>query len=123
MKYWLQILFTAICGTVPVLWKQVSATKKGLRALLRLSIIDYHSKYMEREYIPIYAMESVNTAYEAYHALGGNGTVAKLYQELKQLPTNPPEEHHEKHEHEEEEECGNSCLRQCMNKNKDKTSS
>lgn len=116
-RYWLELLFTAICGTVPVLWKRVAATRKGLQALLRLSIIDYHSKYTEREYIPIYAMESVNTAYEAYQALGGNGTVTKLYQELKQLPTNPPEEYHRKHNLDDrEEECSNLCPRQYMNK-------
>ena len=42
---------------------------------------------MEKGYIPIYAMENVLESYNAYHSLGGNGTITKMVEELKQLPT------------------------------------
>lgn len=118
-QYWLQVLFAGVCGAVTLLWKQVQATRIGLRALLRNSIINSYNKWIEREYIPIYAMESTTLAYQAYHQLGGNGTVTKLYNELLELPTHPPEG--QEHESNPKEECGNSCLRTCQNR--DKTSS
>ena len=32
-------------------------------------------------------MENVLESYAAYHSLGGNGTITKMVEELKQLPT------------------------------------
>ena len=42
---------------------------------------------MEKGYIPIYAMENVLESYAAYHSVGGNGTITKMVEEVKQLPT------------------------------------
>ena len=42
---------------------------------------------MAKEYIPIYAMENIGEMYKAYHRLGGNGTITKLVEELKKLPS------------------------------------
>ena len=44
-----------------------------------------HDKYVELGYIPSYAYENFCDMYEAYHALGGNGTGTKLYEEIKAL--------------------------------------
>lgn len=41
--------------------------------------------YVELGYIPSYAYENFCDMYEAYHALGGNGTGTKLYEEIKAL--------------------------------------
>lgn len=113
-KYWLEVCFTGVSGLVIVLCQQVLATRAGLRALLRNGIIEVYNDRTHRGYIPIYAMESVTHMYEAYHQLGGNGTVTKLYKELQQLPSAPPEPEHIK-----EMEGGNSCLKMVQ----DKTSS
>ena len=67
------------------------ALMNGVQALLRREIIAEYNHYMELEYIPIYGMENVLAMYHAYKALGGNGTVTKLAEALKQLPTEPPE--------------------------------
>ena len=32
-------------------------------------------------------MENILDSYGAYHALGGNGTITKMVEELKKLPT------------------------------------
>jgi hypothetical protein len=61
--------------------------RQGLQALLRNQIISCYDKYSEREWIPIYAMENVLSMYDAYHGLGGNGTITKLIDELKELPS------------------------------------
>ena len=63
------------------------STQDGMKCLLRAEIIRDHSHYMEKGYIPIYAMENVMESYAAYHSLGGNGTITKMVEELKQLPT------------------------------------
>ena len=71
------------------------ATRTGTLALLRSEIIQYYDKYIDREYIPIYAMENVLELYEAYYTLGGNGTIHKLIDELRTLPSKKKGELHE----------------------------
>lgn len=68
-----------------------SNMKSGLQCLLRLEIIRAHEKYTDRKFCPIYARESVTKAYDAYHALGGNGTITELYNQLMALPTDKEE--------------------------------
>lgn len=71
--------------------KENSALKKGMQSLLRSDIIKAHDKYTEKGHAPIYAKESLTKSYEAYHALGGNGVVTKLYNDVMSLPESPEE--------------------------------
>ena len=64
--------------------------REGTQALLRNEIIKEYDKYMGREWIPIYAMENMNAMYKAYRALGGNGTITKLMEEIRELPSREP---------------------------------
>lgn len=66
--------------------KENSALKNGMQSLLRNNIIDAHDKYTKKRYCPIYAKESLTKTYEAYHALGGNGVITKLYNDIMALP-------------------------------------
>ena len=68
------------------MYRRYQSTQDGMKCLLRAEIIRDHSHYMEKGYIPIYAMENVLESYNAYHSLGGNGTITKMVEELKQLP-------------------------------------
>lgn len=68
--------------------KENDALKNGMQSLLRNNIIDAHDKYTKKRYCPIYAKESLTKTYEAYHALGGNGVVTKLYNDVMALPEN-----------------------------------
>ena len=61
--------------------------REAIKSLLRSEIITIHGRYVERGEIPIYAQENVQAMYEAYHELGGNGTVTKLVREIMELPT------------------------------------
>ena len=67
--------------------KGQNALVDGVQALLRDRIIQAHNHYAEKGYIPVYGMENVLAMYDAYHALGGNGTVTKLVDDLRELPT------------------------------------
>ena len=61
--------------------------REAIKSLLRSEIITMHGRYMEKADIPIYAQENVQAMYDAYHLLGGNGTVTKLVSEIMALPT------------------------------------
>ena len=71
--------------------RENNALKNGMQSLLRNNIIDAHDKYMKKKYCPIYAKESLTKTYDSYHALGGNGVVTKLYNDIMALPEEPPE--------------------------------
>lgn len=61
------------------------ANSKGTMLLLRVQLIEYHTKYMEQGEIPSYAYNNFCEMYEAYHALGGNGMITKMKKEIEEL--------------------------------------
>lgn len=61
------------------------AIKDGVCALLRVQLIEYHDRYNAEGKIPHYVMDNYTSMYDAYHALGGNGTVTAMYERLKRL--------------------------------------
>lgn len=61
------------------------ANSKGTMLLLRVQLIEYHIKYTQLGDIPSYAYQNFCEMYEAYHALGGNGMVTKMKQEIDEL--------------------------------------
>lgn len=61
------------------------ANSRGIMLLLKDQLIGYHNKYMKRGSIPSYAYENFHEMYEAYHALGGNGMVTKMKEEIDDL--------------------------------------
>lgn len=88
-------LIPAVCGAI-LTWCGVSLKKQnakdkaiadGLQCLLRAELIRTNKEYIEKGYCPIYALESVNRMYKAYHNLGGNDVVTELVEQLKDLPT------------------------------------
>lgn len=91
LRYWAEVLFGGIVSGLCVgfrwMYIQFKAIKFGMQATLRNDIITQYNKYMNEKYIPIYALENVTAMYTQYHALGGNGTITHLYNELLELPT------------------------------------
>ena len=85
----LPILLTSLSGYVVYLLKAQkkdrSANSKGTMLLLRVQLIEYHDKYVQLGEIPSYAYCNFVEMYEAYHALGGNGMVTKMYEEIQEL--------------------------------------
>ena len=72
--------------------KSRDANSRGTMLLLRVQLIEYHSKYTKRGNIPSYAYENFNEMYGAYHDLGGNGMVSHMNEEIDQLHFNKNEE-------------------------------
>ena len=66
--------------------KDRDANSQGTMLLLRVQMIEYHSKWMERGYVTRHGLENFMEMYAAYHALGGNGMVTKMLEEIKKLP-------------------------------------
>ena len=93
---WLFAVFTAVMGWG---YRQIAkglrderqrnaAVAEGVRALLRDRIIQaYNHYYSDYGYCPIYALENIEEMYNQYHALGGNGKITKLVEQLRTLPT------------------------------------
>ena len=85
----LPIVLTALMGYIVWLLKNQKkdrdANSNSTKMLLRVQLIDYHDKYMAKGEIPSYAYENFCEMYEAYHALGGNSMVTKMYDEIQDL--------------------------------------
>jgi hypothetical protein len=65
--------------------KKRDANTKGTMLLLRVQLIEYHDKYCALGYIPSYAYQNFCEMFEAYRALGGNGMIIKMKQEVDEL--------------------------------------
>lgn len=71
--------------------KENDALKAGLQALLRDRIIQAYNHYVQdKGWIPIYAKESIDACYKSYEALGDNGVIDNLMQQLNELQNYPP---------------------------------
>lgn len=85
----------ALCGgmltVMSIITKSMFSLHSGVKSLLRKEIIDDYNTYMDKEYIPIYALENTLDMYNSYYRLGGNGTCTKIVEELKKLPSHKEE--------------------------------
>ena len=94
-EYWLEVAFGAVVAGFAWGYRRLArkvkrgdAVAQGVQALLRNEIIRTHNQCLEKGCIcPIYQRESVQRMYEAYHALGGNGTITELVDKLQKMPT------------------------------------
>lgn len=91
-----EVILAVIGASVPVLFgyivwllkrqnRERSANSKANMLLLRVHLIEYHDKYMSMSEIPSYAYQNFCEMYDAYKALGGNGMVTKMHEEIEEL--------------------------------------
>ena len=66
--------------------EEQNAIKLGLQSLLRAEITKAYYKYKEKGWIPLYALESLQSVHENYQALGKNGVMDGLWGELMTMP-------------------------------------
>ena len=85
---------TAYLGTMyRIKKKENDALKAGVQALLRDRIIQAYNHYVcEKGWVPIYAKESIDACYRSYEALGNNGVIDNLMQQLNELQNYPPKD-------------------------------
>lgn len=63
------------------------AMYEGVKTLLRNELVDAHREYVqERGEISLEALEYVEDTYRCYHAMKGNGSGTKLWEDIKALP-------------------------------------
>lgn len=87
----ISIIVAAVCGW---LGAQVSRIRKkdealycGMKVLLRASLNDAYEAYVTEQHpLSLERKREIDEAYEAYAALGGNGTGRQLYEELCEIP-------------------------------------
>lgn len=98
VRYWVEWALGIIATVLIALYRRIAlrmkaeqskneAIQDGMRALLRDRIIILHDKYMERGTCPVHGRDTITDMYNCYHALGGNGTVTALKEEVMHLPT------------------------------------
>lgn len=84
------VVVTAVIARFKLGNQKHKAVENGVQSLLRAEIIRQNEKWVERGYCPVYAKDAVRREYEAYHALGGNGVITDLYNDILELPEMPP---------------------------------
>lgn len=62
------------------------AMEDGLVCILRKHLMDEHETWMAKGHITSKALESGLLMYKAYKALGGNGMIDHMEEEIQQLP-------------------------------------
>ena len=62
------------------------AISRGAMLLLRVQLIEYHEKWMQRGYVTKHGIQNFIEMYNTYHSLGGNGMVTHLLEEVSELP-------------------------------------
>ena len=62
------------------------AMQEGMRCLMRQQIMDAHALATSTGYITYAEHAHIKQVYEAYHALGGNGSATELMRDIDALP-------------------------------------
>lgn len=87
----INIIAGAVISYIFVLYRakkrENDALRAGVQALLRDRIIQAYNHYVcEKGWVPIYAKESIDACYKSYEALGDNGVIDSLMEQLNELP-------------------------------------
>lgn len=90
IQYIVYPILVAMCGYIVWLLKEQKKDRdsnaKGTMLLLRAKLIEYHSEWMERQYVTRHGLQNLLEMYDAYHSLGGNGMVTHMKEEIEKLP-------------------------------------
>ena len=74
--------------------KEYEALKNGVQSMLRDRLIQSALSYEKQGWVDTKALENIGLMYSAYSALGGNGIVTKLFNEVQELPHVDPNKSH-----------------------------
>lgn len=98
MSYAAQALYTAAVLLVGYLWRSLRSAqndnqliKDGVRSLLRDRLIHKCEKCIANGYCTTEYHDGIIEMYNDYHALGGNGAVTRLLNQVEELPHRPVE--------------------------------
>ena len=96
-KYWLEFAFgiivTGLTAGVTRINKKLKeektrnqAIENGVRDILRMQILDTYERCKVAGTITVSRKDAIDSAYNSYHALGGNGTITQVHNELMEMP-------------------------------------
>ena len=97
VKYWVEWVFGIIAAALVLGYKRLAtkvkaqqeerkAIKAGLLAILHDRLYQACTYYLAQGCIDVAGLQNLRGIYEAYHALGGNGTGTDLYNRANALP-------------------------------------
>lgn len=97
VKYWGQWLFGLIIAALTGYIKHLSSSIKkdreeqkairdGMRSLLRRQIIFDCESAIASGFCPVSTKDTIEDMYSSYHALGGNGVVTQIKNQMMNLP-------------------------------------
>ena len=67
--------------------KRSEAIENGVRDMLRIQILDTYDKCVQSgRVISVSRKDAIDSAYNSYHALGGNGTITHVHDEIMEMP-------------------------------------
>lgn len=66
--------------------KHEAAIENGMVCILRKHLMDEHEKWMSEKHITPQALENGLAMYAAYKALGGNGMIDHMKDDIQELP-------------------------------------
>ena len=94
IKYWIEFVFGIVISALTYLINKIKklhirekAVENGVQALLRNELIRRYREYEVKGEITILDKENMEHLFREYQNLGGNGTVAQMYEEILNLPT------------------------------------
>ena len=97
IKYWLEVLFGLVTAGIGIALRRISkalqkeklrnqAIEDGVRDILRMQILDTYEKCTQAGKISVSRKDAIDSAYRSYHALGGNGTITQVHNEIMEMP-------------------------------------
>ena len=98
LKYWVEVLLTAVCSFVSFTYRKIKkrfeeqdtkrkAIENGVQALLRNELIKTFRENKLNGYITLLDKENMEHMFTEYFNLGGNGMMKDIYEEFKEIPT------------------------------------
>ena len=96
-KYWLEVLFGGVLTVLGIIARNLNkklkgeqernkAIENGVRDMLRLTILDNYERCKQAGVISVSRKDAIDSAYNSYHALGGNGTITQVHTEIMAMP-------------------------------------
>jgi len=87
---WIKLRRAAKLSSTKGFEERLKLIERGQTILMRSDLIRLHDVFTKRGYCPVSVKLSVREEYDGYHALGGNGIVTHLMEEITSLPDDPP---------------------------------
>ena len=95
-KYWLEVLFGGVTAGIGIILRRISkkleserqrneAIENGVKDILRIQILDTYEKCKPAGVISVARKDAIISAYCSYHALGGNGTITQVHNEILEM--------------------------------------